>query len=132
MTRNAVAIAAVLALPLLSYASDAAVAAPAGHARACFALSQLESTRPDGDSRIYARVGLHDVYRLDLAFSCPTLLSQNGIILEPAGSGDVICTALDLDLKARDIGGGASACMIKSITRLTPEEAAALPPKVKP
>ncbi len=109
--------------------AEGASAAPA---KSCFQMSQLQSTKPDGDQRIYARVGLHDVYRLDLAFRCSALLSKEGIVLIPAGGQNLICTPLDLDLRARELGGVSTPCNIKSISKLTPEEAAALPPKVRP
>ncbi len=113
---------------VLAAGAAAAAAAPGS----CFQMSQLQNTLPDGDQRIYARVGLHDIYRLDLAFRCSALLSKEGIVLIPAGGNNLICTPLDLDLRARELGGSSTPCPIKSITRLTPEEAAALPAKVKP
>lgn len=122
----------VLAICLTAIGSASTAGAATPSQRACFSLHQLQSTRPDGDQRVYFRVGLHDVYRLDLAFRCSALRDQEGIVLLPAGGQDLICTPLDLDLRARQLGGGSTACMIKSITRLTPEEAAALPPKVRP
>ncbi len=118
------ALAAAVAL-----SGNGAAAAPA---KSCFQMSQLQNTQPDGDQRIYARVGLHDVYRLDLAFRCPALLSKEGIVLIPAGGQNLICTPLDLDVRARELGGSSTPCNIKSISKLTPEEAAALPPKVRP
>ncbi len=122
------AIALVIAGSIL-LAAGSAIAAPAG---SCFQMSQLQNTLPDGDQRIYARVGVHDIYRLDLAFRCSALLSKEGIVLIPAGGNNLICTPLDLDLRARELGGSSTPCTIKSITRLTPEEAAALPRKVRP
>jgi hypothetical protein len=127
MNRNISIIALALTLGVAALATDAQ-AAP----RSCFSMRQLESTRPDGDQRIYARVNLNQVYRLDLAFRCPALRDQEGIVLVPAGGEDNICGPLDLDLRAREVGGGSTPCMIKSITKLTAAEAAALPPKVKP
>ena len=109
----------------------AAGAPPA--AKACFQLNRLQSTRSDGDRTVYARVGTNEYYRIDLAFACPTLLSQNGIVIEPTGGTNLICGPLDFDLKAREIGGGRPVpCMVKSVTRLTPEEVAAIPRKAKP
>ena len=121
------ALALCLAGGTLFSAIGAAAAGPS-----CFSLHQLESTRPDGDQKIYARVGLHEVYRLDLAYRCSELLDQEGIILTPAGGMDQICSPLDLDIRARALGGGSTACLLKSITKLTAEEAAALPKKVRP
>jgi len=132
MNRNTSIIALALTLGVAALATDAQAAPDSAAHRSCFSMRQLESTRPDGDQRIYARVNLHDVYRLDLAFRCPALTDQEGIVLVPAGGEDNICGPLDLDLRAREVGGGSTPCMIKSITKLTAEEAAALPPKVKP
>ncbi len=106
----------------------AAASAP----RQCFMLNQLQGTRPDGDRTVYARVGAKQIFRLDLAHRCPALLSREGIVLIPAGGKNEICTGLDVDLRARELGGGSVPCAIAGITRLTPEEAAALPPKARP
>ncbi len=98
----------------------------------CFRMSMLSSTRPDGDRRIYARVGVNTFYRIDLAHRCSSLPYQgNFLVLEPAAGSDLICNPIDLDLKVNDHGAN-EACFIKSITRLTPEEAAAIPRKAKP
>lgn len=98
----------------------------------CFRMSQLQSTRPDGDMRIYLRVGVNDYYRIDLAHRCTSLpYADRGIVMVPAGGNDLICTPLDLDIKAND-HGALEPCFIRSITKLTPEEAAAIPKKVKP
>ena len=131
------AIVAMLGVAALATAAQGAPKAGATQ-RSCFSMRQLQGTRPDGDKTIYARVGLHDIYRLDLAFRCTSLANQNGLILTPAGGQDNICGPLDLDVRARGIGGGgisgggSEPCVIKSITKLTPEEAAALPRKVRP
>lgn len=122
MTRIAAfAALALLAAPAVSHAADS-----------CFRMSQLQSTRPDGDRRIYARVGVNTFYRIDLAHRCSSLpYADNGLVLVPAGGNDLICRPLDLDLKVND-HGALEPCIIQSITRLTPEEAAAIPKKAKP
>ncbi len=110
----------------------AAVPAAAQPNNNCFRMSMLSSTRPDGDRRIYARVGVSTFYRIDLADRCSSLPYEgNFLVLEPAGGSDLICSPIDLDLKVNDHGAKES-CFIKSITRLTPEEAAAIPRKAKP
>ena len=139
MTRKSMLIALAAVSGFVAPAAGAQAAGDASKPpQSCFSLRQLQGTRPDGTQRIYARVGLHDIYRLDLAFKCYSLANQNGIILIPAGGTDSICHPLDLDVRARGTsgngisGGGSEPCVIKSITRLTPEEAAALPRKVRP
>jgi hypothetical protein len=128
MIRTALAAAAAL----LALHATSAAADPASSGGSCFRMSQLQSTRPDGDSRIYLRVGVNTFYRIDLAFRCPELQEDQGLVMTPAGGRDEICTPLDLDLRVRLLGGGSTPCMIKSIAKLTPEEAAAIPKKAKP
>ena len=113
----------------------AAAALPASAASAndnCFRLSQVSSTHADGDRKIYVRVGVNSFYRIDLAHRCASLPYQgNHLVLTPTPGSDMICHPLDLDLKVSENGAHES-CFIQSITRLTPEEAASIPRKVKP
>ena len=116
----------------------AAALAAAGPAAAqkdrsnCFRMSLLSSTRADGDKRIYARVGVSSFYRIDLEHRCSSLPYQdNHLVLTPTPGSDLICGPLDLDLKVSE-NGALESCFIKSITRLTPEEAAQIPRKSKP
>ena len=124
-----------LCLSVIAVTAFTAVAVPAAaqtNRDNCFRMSMLSSTRPDGDRRIYARVGVNTFYRIDLAHRCSSLPYEgNFLVLEPAGGSDLICNPIDLDLKVND-HGAKEACFIKSITRLTPEEAAAIPKKAKP
>ena len=121
-----------IAFAVLGGALAVAMAAHAQPNQNCFRMSQLQSTRADGQQRIYARVGVNDYYRIDLAFKCSSLpYASNGLVMEPAGGKDLICTSLDLDLKVND-HGALESCPIKSITRLTPAEVAAIPKKAKP
>ena len=129
MKRLSILISGAIAATFVLGATEASAAAPS---RSCFQMNQLNGTRADGDRRVYARVGLHDIWRIDLANRCSSLLSQEGIILAPTGGASLICTPLDLDLRAREIGGSSTPCIIDRISKLSPEEAAALPPKVKP
>jgi hypothetical protein len=52
------------------------------------------------------------------------------LVLEPLGASNQICKPLDLNLGVA--GPITRRCIIKSIERLTPEQAAALPKKMKP
>ncbi len=109
----------------------AASAAPTP-GQSCFQMTSLQSTRPDGDKTIYARVGVKQIYRIDLAHRCPELLSREGIVITPTGGRNLICGPLDFDLRARDVGGSSTPCFVERISKLSPEEAAALPKKVVP
>jgi hypothetical protein len=123
------AVAAAAALPSVP---TVASAQPSRTSANCFRLSQLSSTRPDGDRTIYARVNVSTFYRIDLAHRCSSLpYESNHLVLEPTPGADLICGPLDLDLKVSD-NGALEPCFIKSITRLTPEEAAKIPRKARP
>ena len=127
MNRTLLVIAAAAA------ALGAALPAAAQTGReSCFRLSQISNTMPDGDRRIYVRVNVNSFYRIDLANRCASLpYPGNHLVLTPAGGNDLVCHPIDLDLKVSE-GGVRESCLISSITRLTPEEAAAIPKKVKP
>ena len=129
MRRTSMLICCILAGALASAAP--ALAQPAGD-NSCFQLNTLQSTRADGPSRIYLRVGVKSFYRIDLAHRCTSLpYASNGIVVTPAGGTNLICHPLDLDIKAND-HGALEPCFIKSITRLTADEAAAIPKRAKP
>ncbi|HEX4097401.1 MAG TPA: DUF6491 family protein [Caulobacteraceae bacterium] len=98
----------------------------------CFRLSMMSDWRPDGDRRLYLRVGVNSFYRVDLAARCASLPYEgNHLVMSPTPGSDLICHPIDLDLKVSE-NGVREPCFIKSITRLTPEEAAAIPKKAKP
>ena len=119
----------VLAAAPAAYADPSASDAPP---QSCFQMNTLQSTRADGPTRIYLRVGVNTFYRIDLAHRCSSLpYASNGIVMTPAGGTNLICRPLDLDIKAND-HGALEPCFIKSITRLSKDEAAAIPKRARP
>ena len=124
--------ALALGLVLVSLAGSAMAADVSKPYRSCFRISQLQSTRPDGDKRIYAKVDSGEVFRLDLKSQCPELLHDHGVVLTPAAGNDVVCSAIELDVAARNVDGGSAPCFLDTITKLTPDEVAALPRKARP
>lgn len=120
------AAAATLALPVALSAPVPAVAAGAGQ---CLYVNQITSTKADGLRTVYARAGHGDLWRIDLAADC-AFLGDGKIVLQPHGSGS-ICGPQDFDLSVI-ASGGSQRCFVKGFTRLTPEEAAAVPKKAQP
>jgi hypothetical protein len=108
-----------------------AVAVEAG---SCFRMSQIRNHKKFDDSTLLVEVGRGSVYRWEMGGRCLAgASSSDPLIMTPAAGGDVICRPIDLDLKVKSSGGGfASPCIIKSFVKLTPEQVAALPPKVRP
>ena len=83
---------------------------------------------------IYLKVDVSHVYRLDL--STPTTQLQYPDVhlfnnhLEPSGW---ICDPIDFDLRVQDEHGMfTEPLIVKSITRLTPEQVEAIPAKFRP
>jgi hypothetical protein len=119
------AVAAVFVAPVF-----VATASGAHAAEQCFYMSNIQNSRAADDHTVYIRVGVDEIYRMDMQYPCTDLQNSKLIVRSVSGSGQ-ICKAVDVDLKVGD-QGFRSACVARSITRLTPDEAAALPRKIKP
>jgi hypothetical protein len=101
--------------------------------RSCFFTQNFENWKAPDDRTIYIRIGVHSFYRLDLAARCPALLSANPSLITHWRGSNSVCDALDWDLKvARGFPGSAEPCIVRTMTPLTTEEAAAIPRKFKP
>jgi|GEM_PF-336370 len=104
----------------------------------CFRTHDIDNHRVADDHTLYIRVANRDVYRLEMAGSCLAAASSSDplVIREPPGV-PYACRPIDLDISiARGglgLGGGTPIpCIVKSMTRLTPDEVAALPPRDRP
>ena len=63
--------------------------------------------------------------------SCPDV-DWNQRVALVSRSGPTVCNALDAEIVSRATGLGQQRCPVKTLTKLTPEEAAALPKRAKP
>jgi len=124
-----VAVLSATAAPALA----ADPAKPAGNTQ-CFRVSQIQNhTKGDAKTLYLSVKPKKAVYRLGMSGSCLAgVNSSDPLVLETVGGSDLVCRPLDLDLKVRLGPGGLTPCIIKDITRLTPDQVAALPPKVRP
>jgi hypothetical protein len=112
--------------------SDASSRTPA---KSCFRTSEIRAHKFGDDESLYLRVGTHDVYKAKTTGSCKAgHFRDDPLILDPAPPNGLVCDALDLTLKVGHQGqhGFATPCIVSGITKLTPEQVAALPPKVRP
>lgn len=100
----------------------------------CFASTQYQTWRAADAKTVYIRVNGDRFFRLDLARECQTLLWPDARLILRFRGGDMVCSALDIDLKVSTGGPGGipEPCFTKSLTALTPAEAAALPKKFRP
>ena len=126
---NAVALVALCAaLGLPAAICEPAVAAPAGQ---CLYVNQITGTKADGMRTVYARVGRSTVWRIDLSADCAPMADGGGkIVIAPRGSGS-ICGPQDFDLSVV-AAGGSQRCFVGGMSKLTADEASALPKGVQP
>jgi Family of unknown function (DUF6491) len=134
---TAIAIAALASLTLGSaYAqdkpADKAVDKPASKSQ-CFWSRNVTSFAAPDDHTVYIQVNYRDVYRLDLMVSCPDVdWDQRVALVSNHGSGGSICGPLDAEIVSHATGIGHQRCPVKAMSKLTPEEIAALPKRAKP
>ena len=125
----------LLALGLVS-ASVPALSQPAsgkGSRSSCFNFNQLNGWRAVDPKTIYIRVGASRYYRLDLTTPCQALRSPGAFLVRKVRGSNLICRPLDWDLHvARSWREVPQACIVRTMTELSPEEVAALPKGAKP
>jgi hypothetical protein len=128
----AMKIALVLAAALLAPAA-ASAASPAGPANnACFRTRDIAAHRKGDDHTLYLKVGLKDFYRVTTKSSCLRgMMRSDALVIDGTPSG-LVCSPVEFDLGVRQSGGFVTPCIVDSITRLTPPQAAALPKNVRP
>jgi hypothetical protein len=127
-----------LCAPLLGAAPANAASPPSkpsdpNHPRSCFFVNQWRGWKSPTPDVIYLAVNLHDVYKVQLSTPSPELQWPDVHLISQVRGSDSICDALDLDLTIVDTGGGFREPLIAiGLTKLTPEEVAAIPPKFRP
>lgn len=107
-------------------------ATPPKPARACFSLSDWHGWSSPSRDVLYLKVRAKDVYRLDLSRGSSQLQWPGSHLVTVVRGSDQICSPIDLDLRVADGHGMEIPLFIKAITKLTPEEIAALPKKDRP
>ena len=125
MTRRA-----LLALCLLIVSIAPTSADPAMR---CFSVSEMTGWHsPDGRT-IYIRTGADRYYRIDLAQKCSSLKSVNPQLVLISRQGGVICSVLDLGVKASQTPGGIpEPCFPTAMSQLSAAQAASLTKDERP
>lgn len=128
--------AAVAGFALVSAVAGAAQAqaqAPAAKPRPpCFSLSDWRGWSSPSRDVLYMKIRNRDVYRLDLAHGSNQLNSPGSHLVSVVRGSDRICAPIDLDLRVSDGFGFDMPIRAKTITKLTPEEIAAIPKEDRP
>ena len=124
---------------LLAGVAAALLAGPALAASAkpdqtpCFFVTQWQGWKSPSPDVIYLGVNLHDVYRVDLSAGSPLLQAPDVHLVSRTTGPDTVCSALDLSqLSVSDNHGFKEPLFPSKLTKLTPEEIAAIPKKYRP
>jgi len=109
-----------------------ALALPAAaqpHAQSsCFWTRDLRNHTVGDEHTLYFNVGGRSVLRVETSGACLAgVSSSDPIVLRDRASTGQICSKIDLDISVR--GGH---CIVTDMSWLSPEEAAALPRRIKP
>ena len=94
----------------------------------CIRTSQIQNTRMVGSRALYIRTSARTFYRMDFASDCDS--ESNGpLIIHPVDNSGEICSAISVNVSVRETG---QRCMPTALTKLTPDEVAAIPKKDLP
>ena len=104
---------------------------PAKSGSQCFYTRNINGFHATDDHTLYVRVGVRDIYRLDLMNDCTGLTFRQGIGLKSTPGDPWICSAIQATVVYRDIGMH-NRCPVSDIHKLTPAEIAAMPKRDLP
>jgi hypothetical protein len=126
---------AAIALSLTLGASLSAASSPAAaQPKQCFRMSQMQGWKalPDA-SGFYFRVNLHDYWVAHFSGSCPAI-RRPAVHLVNKVANDLICSPVEFDVRVGENMPGFPPipCIVSDFHQLSPAEAKALPPKLKP
>ena len=129
--------ASVLILAAVASASVpfAAASTAGAQTRQCFRAMDWHGAAAGGPHDLYVRIGMHDVWHLGMAQSCPGAEFPGPVSMSDVVSPDSneICSGVDLQVTVKPRGGSnPTACIVTSMTKLTPDEVKALPRKATP
>jgi len=122
-----------MALATAALADEPGKAAPkAPTPRQCFYSSNMSSFKEAGDQAVYIRVGVKDLYRLDLFGTCHDLRWAQTIGVESRGSS-WICAGSNSDaVLIVPSTLGPERCMVTDVKKLTDAEIDVMPRKDRP
>ena len=97
----------------------------------CFFITQWQGWKAPDANTIYLGVNHRDVYRVDLSVGSSQLLLPDAQLTSQMRGSVSICTAIDLQLAVAD-HGFREPLIARKLTKLTPEEIAAIPKQYRP
>jgi hypothetical protein len=101
--------------------------------RNCFTVNDWHGWSSPSPDVLYLAVNFRDVYKAVLAQPVPGLNQPDTVVVSDETGLQSICSAVDLHLILTHRGGGGRrGLIVRSLTKLTPEEIAAIPKKDRP
>jgi hypothetical protein len=130
MNRKIALAAALAALTASGAMAPAALAkAPAPH-RDCFWTRDVNNFAAADEHTVNVKVGVRDVYQMEMFGSCPDVDWNQRIALVSRGTS-MICSGLDAEIITHS-PIGPQRCPVRNIHKLTAAEIAALPKRARP
>ena len=123
--------AGVVAASAMLGAASAAPADTGG--RNCFTVNDWHGWSSPSPDVLYLAVNFRDVYKVELAQPVEGLNLEDTVVISDEDGLQSVCGAVDLHLiMTHRRGGSRQGLIVRSLTRLTPEEIAAIPRKFRP
>jgi hypothetical protein len=119
-------------------AAPAAAVVPAPTGDSCFRTADITNHRIGDDHTLYLRTRVNGVWRVEMSAAClGGVTSDDPLVIRQPPGVPIACRAVDLDISinrgGNSPGGGVTTpCIPLSMTRLTPDEIAALPSRLRP
>ena len=110
---------------------ESASPAAAKDEQACFLRRDVQGFSAPNDHTVYLRVGVSQIYRLDLMGDCQGLTFRQSFGLEDRPASPWICSPLDATVVYRETGIR-QRCPVTAIHKLTVDEMKALPKRDRP
>ncbi len=124
----------IAGLAIVGLAGAASAATPKDSGQNCFLSTQWDGWRAPDEKTLYLRVNLNEIFRIDLSSGSPMLKWPDAHLVNVVRGSDYICSPLDLQLSVAESGPGdfKEFLIAKTLTKLTPEQIAAIPKKDLP
>jgi hypothetical protein len=132
---TAVVIAAAVIAPRAAHGASPTRSVAQNHLPGgqCFRSADVRSWTAPDPRTLYLRVLVNHYYRVDLARECPPLRWHDAMLVTGTTGSPWVCSPLDWSVSASSWPGDIpQTCFVQNITRLTADEAAALPKGAKP
>jgi len=126
----AATVVAAMATPLTASAASDSALSPS---RNCFISSQWHGWSSPSRDVLLLRVNVRDIYRVQLTSGSHRLRSPDAFLVSRMRGSNMVCSAIDLDLAVSEPDDSfASPLIARTLTKLSPEEIAAIPKRSLP